>query len=249
MELMSVLRVLARRRVLVLLGIVAAAVGGFAATGAISFGPFGSPKRHSSVAHAQMQIDTPKSQIVDLEANTSAIGTQTVMLADRLPKADVLAAIARTAGIAPSRLAVLPTDAAQPAWVSPLATRAAEMASTTERAYVLKVTATGDFPVITVEAAGPRRATVARLARAPTTVLQRMTADGAANPQRRLSVRALGPVEFDDDVVSGGRHALVGALVFVVLAVMWCFAIVMATGVARWWRTAPGDAPQPYPAT
>jgi len=246
MELLSVLRVLARRPVLVVLGILAAAVGGFAATGAISVGPFGTPKRHSYVAHAQMQIDTPKSQIVDLEANTSAIGTQTVMLADRLAKADLLAAIARTAGIAPARLAVLPTDAAYPAWVSPLSTRAAELASKTQRAYALKVSATGDFPVITVEAAGPDRATVARLARAPTTVLQRLTANGAANPQRRLSVQSLSGVEFDDDVFSGGRHALVGALVFVVLAVMWCFAIVVATGVARWWRTAPGDAPPPH---
>jgi hypothetical protein len=245
MELVSVLRVLARRRLLVLLGIVAAAVGGFVATGAVSVGPFGAPQRHSAVAHTQIQIDTPKSQIVDLEANTSAIGTQTAMLADRLPKSDLQAAIARTAGIAPARLAVLSTDAAYPAWVSPLATRAAEIAATTQRPYVLKVSATGDFPVISVEAAGPDRATVARLARAPTTVLQQLTANGAANPQRRLSVQALSAVQFDDDVVSGGRHALVGALVFVVLSVMWCFAIVIASGIARWWRNAPGDTPPP----
>jgi len=245
MELVSVLRVLARRPLLVLLGIVAAAVGGFVATGVISVGPFGTPTRHSIVAHSQIHIDTPKSHVIDLEANTSAIGTQTVMLADRLPKRDLQAAIARTAGIAPARLAVLSTDAEQPAWVSPLATRAAELAATTERAYVLRVTAVSDFPVITVEAAGPDRATVARLARAPTTVLQRLTAEGAANAKRRLSVQALSGVEFDDDVVSGGRHALVGALVFVMLAVMWCFAIVVATGIARWWRTAPGDAPPP----
>jgi hypothetical protein len=243
MELVSVLAVLARRRLLVLLGILAAAIGGFVATGVISVGPFGTPTHHSIIARSQIHIDTPKSHLVDLEANTSAIGTQTVMLADRLPKRDQQAAIARAAGIAPKRLFVLSTDASYPAWVSPLATRATEVASTPRGVYMLKVTATNEFPVIFVEAAGPDRATVARLARAPTTVLQKLTADGAANARRQLSVRALTGVEFDDDVVSGGRHILVGALVFLVLSVMWCFAIVIATGIARWWRTAADDTP------
>lgn len=242
MELVSVLRVLARRRLLVALGVLAAAVVGYAASGAISVGPFGASEQQSTVAYSQIQIDTPKSLLVDLEVNSSAIGTQTVLLADRMPKSAVQAEIARTAGIRPEQLTVLPTDAAYPARVSPLATRGAEVASTPRGTYLLEVSATTEFPIISVAASGPDRRTVRRLAEAPTTVLRSLTDAGARTLEHQLSVKALAPVVFASNVDGGGHGRLLGLIVFVTLSALWCGALVIATGIARSWRVI-DDAP------
>ena len=248
MELVSIGRFLARRRLLVALGVVIAAVGGLTATGLVSIGPFGAPERRATVARAQLQVDTPNSLLVDLEASNSAIGTQTVLLAYQLARPELQTAIARAAGIAPSKLTVLNADAAIPPRVSPLANRATETAAQPRGDYLLTVKATTELPVISFEARGPDSAVVGRLADAPKTVLQTLTAEGARSPRHQLAVRALTPVRFDDKtVVIGGRNALVGALVFVALAVMWCAAIVLLSGIARAWRAFAGQAAAPPP--
>jgi hypothetical protein len=240
MELVSVLRVLAGRPLLVAAGLVTAVLAGCAASGAV-FPGVGAPARQTTTAYAQIQIDTPQSLLADLAADASAIGTQTVLLADRLPKREVAAAIARAAGIAPAKLTVLAADSAYPVLVSPLATRGAEAASTPTGAYVLTVTASTQFPVIGVAASGPDGATVKRLAQAPTTVLRSLTAAGAQSPRHELSVKALTPlvVAADD---RGGHGGLVGVIVFVALFALWCCALVIAAGIARLWRAMPAAA-------
>lgn len=227
MELLSVLRVLARRPLLVALGLLAAAVAGVATGEALS----APAERRSAVARSEIQIDTPNSLLVDLVAIDSALRAQTVLLADQLAGSEQRAAIAHAAGIAPARLTVLRADAALPPRVSPLATRAAEAAATARSAYVLTVSATTELPVISIRATGADSATVGRLAQAPTTVLQTLTA--AAAPGRGHSVRVLTPVEFVSDAVNGGRNVFKAVLAFIVLAVLSCIAIVILDGVAR----------------
>lgn len=239
MEFLSILRVLARRPLLVALGLLTAAAVGVVTTGALS----GAPERHSTVARSQIQIDTPNSLLVDLVAIDSALRAQTVLLADQLASSEQRAAIAHAAGIAPARLTVVRADAAVPPRVSPLATHAAEAAAKPRSAYVLTVSATTELPVIWIRAAGPESATVGRLAQAPTTILQSLTAAGAPGRRHQHSVRALTPVEFVSGVVTGGRNVFTGMLAFIVTAVLWCSAIVILSGIARAWRVFSPERP------
>lgn len=232
MELVTVLRVLARRRLLLVLGVLAAGC----LAGAFALSPFAQPERRASEALTQIQIDTPTSLIVDLTASNATIGTQTRLLANAMPRSSFVADLARAAGISPSQLTVVPEDARNPPRPSSLAERAAEVATTAATPYVLVVSASTDVPVIAIRVSGPDLDTVGRLARAPVTVLRRLTAAQAPSASRTLSVRTLTTATFEPGAATGRRDLVLAALVFVLLTVLWAAALVIVPGAARAWR-------------
>lgn len=242
MELVTVLRVLARRRGLLVLGVLAALAAGCVAGGTIALGPFAAPERRASEAFTQIQLDTPKSLLVDLGASNATIGTQTRLLASAMPKSGFLTELARAAGISPRQLTVVARDAREPPRVSPLAVRAAEVAATPATPYVLVVSASTDVPVISIRVSGPDLDKVGRLTRAPVTLLRSFTAAQAPSASRTLSVRTLTPATFEEGAVSGGRRLVLAALVFVLFSVAWAAALVIVAGVARAWRRSGAEA-------
>lgn len=236
MELVSAVRLLARRRLLAALGVLGAALAGLLTSGVFTVGPFGGPERHSIVGYTRLQLDTPNSLLVDLRSSSVTIGTQTVLFADQMHKSSVQASIAAAAGIPASKLTVITAGAAIPPRVSPLATSAASVATIAYTPYVLTVKASTDLPIVGLEIAGPDSATVGRLAQAPVRVLQQVADESAPSVRARFDVRTLTPVSFTDEVVGGGRMIPLGIGVFFVLSILWCAALVIGSGLKRAWR-------------
>lgn len=243
MELVSAVRLLARRRLLVAAGVLAAALVGVLASGVFAVGPFGGPELRSIVGYTRLQLDTPNSLLVDLRSSSATIGTQTVLFADEMHKRPVHASIAAAAGIRANELTVVTATAAYPPRVSPLATTGASVAAIAYSPYVLTIKASTDLPVVGIEVAGPDIATVGRLAQAPVEVLQQLADARAPNAQARFTVRTLTPVSFTEEVVGGGRTILIGIGAFVALSILWGAALVVGSGVMRLWRRPASEPP------
>jgi len=239
MELLSVLRLLAEKRLLVALGAVAAVLAGIVASGALGVGPMSAPERTSGVASSRTLVDTPRPLAADLGASDATIDAQAVLLAESLADAGLRAALARSAGVPARELTVLSVRSEQSVR-SPLAEAAEEAAQTAGGAYTLKVHAPPDVPIITVVAAAPDRLTAARLAAAAPPVLESLAAARAPTQSRRLSAERLGPVRVAE-VKSGGVKPLTGIVGAVALFAMWCGGIVILSGLARVWFRLTGD--------
>lgn len=243
MELVNAVRLLARRRRLVAAGVLAAGLIGVLTSGIVSVGPFGQAERHSIVGYTRLQLDTPKSLLIDLQTSDVTIGTQTVLFADEMHKRSVQAAIAAAAGIPASNLTIVTATAVYPPRVSPLAIAASSAAAIAYSPYVLTIKASTDLPVIGLEVAGPDSATVGRLAQAPVTVLQQLADARAPSASARFTVKTLTPVSFTDEVVGGGRTIPIGIGAFLAFSILWCGAVIVGTGVSRAWRRLAVEMP------
>jgi hypothetical protein len=235
MELMSIVGVLAGRRILVLLGALVAIAVGLAAMDAVPIGPAVGGARTTGMARSRILVDTPHSLVGDLRARADTIGAQAALLSDLLAGGEQVRAIARRAGVAPGSLVVLRPAATMPTKPSPLAEDASVAAATPAPATVTVRTSTA-LPIVTIEAVAPDRATAARLAGAASAALRSLAAEQAPSPPRALVVTELEPVRSVAVVSGAGRRvplALGGALMAFAL---WCGAIVVLSGLAGAWR-------------
>lgn len=235
MEIMSALRLLRRRRLLVALGALAALALGAAASGYVAIGPFASGKIRSAIASVQIQIDTPEPLVADLRASELVIAAQTVLLAERLTSAEAQAQIARRAGVPAARLDVESSRTEIPGRASPLAREAAAAAGAPTGHYRVNVHAAAGVPIITVLAFAPDRALALKLARAAAPALDAVTAGSAANPQSQLRILPLAPARAVERT-RGGPHPVLGVAATVIFFVAWCWLVLVADGAARAWR-------------
>jgi hypothetical protein len=241
MEFVTALHVLARRRLLVLLGALLAGTFGAAVAGYLAVGPFGSPELHSSVARTKIQIDTPRPLATDIWALGLTLSEQATMLGERLAAEDTREYIARQAGIPSDDLAVRSSRTAIAGRPSALARSAVDAASFSGTPYRLTVYPATDAPIISIVTAGPDTATASRLAAAAAPAL-RMVIDGAPDSvRRRLVVKPLAAPQ-TKAVVSGGTKPALGVVAALVAFAGWCWLVVVASGVVRLIRRRP-----PYP--
>lgn len=231
MELLSVLRLLVRRRLLVALGLLAAVLVALVGSGVLGIGPAAAPERTSAVALARIQIDTARPLAADLGASDATIDAQTVMLGESLADAGQQAALARAAEIPSADLTVRSTGIEQ-GLDSRLRAAARDAARTSREPYVVTVASTPDVPILTVVAAGPDRRTSERLASAAAPVLDALAVQRAPADWRRLSAEQLGPVRVAQ-ARSGAVSPLLGVAGGLVLFAAWCGAIVVGGGLAR----------------
>jgi hypothetical protein len=240
MELVTVLRLLQRRWLLVAAGGLVALFVGVLATGALRVGPFDGTQTRSGYAEARIVVDTPKPLVADLEASDATIDKQSVLLAEHLRDTVPLRALARRARV-PAALLSVRTVQFEQFVPTQLGTRSTEVAAA-PTPYTVTVNPSPTVPIISVVAVAPDRAAAARLAAAAQPVVESIAAANAPLPQRALSVKPLGPVRAIT-VLDGGTKPLLGAIAFVGLFAFWCGAIVVLTGVARVWHRLAGDPP------
>lgn len=231
MELLSILRLLVRRRALVAAGVVVALAVGLAA---VNLRSDGAPP--SGVAEAKMLVDTHRSVTDDLQGGTELLASQAALLATLLADEPQQATIAGVAGIAPDRLEVLASQITGPQVPSTLARSLQGLVDLPRRPYAIRVYSA--LSIVTVEATAPSAAGAAKLARAATATLAAVAAAAAPSPARSLVVKALGPVRAVELRPSGGRGPLLGAGAALAILALWCCAIVVASGLARAWRSA-----------
>jgi hypothetical protein len=238
-EVVSVLRVLARRRIAIAAGAIAAVAAGLALAGELPLGPAVAVPRPSVVASARVLVDTHRSMVGDLNGGTEAIGEQATLLAELLADDAQVASIAWVAGVASASLDV--RVAARPSAGTPgtLASKIVEATATSGRPYVVTVEPYPSVSIIAIETRAPDVGTATRLARATSGVLAQLVAARAPARWRSLVAEPLGTVRSLEIAGSSRRGPLLGFVAAFVLFALWCCALVVATGLGRLWRATP----------
>jgi len=166
MELLPILRLIWRRRILLGAGLVVSV--------ALALGLGGPPKSSSVLAWTRVNLDTPTSQLV----NSSPGGADTLpwrasflihlMATDATQKR-----LAQSLHVRPDEVAVVDPALGVPIVPASIPTAASDAAGITVAPYVLTLTLpTVTLPTIAIEAAAPDRAGAKRLAAAAVAVLE-----------------------------------------------------------------------------
>jgi hypothetical protein len=234
-EIVDILRVLLRARLLVLVGALLAVLAGLLAAYHVSIAPPGITSRQTvtGLGVTRLQLDTDPALVTNARSQDIAVlGTQARLIADLMASARVKAEIARDTGIAGAKLLVIGPSMLEPVVPSPLAKRASEVAAAAREPYVLTVGAGlgSELPIITIETAAPDARRADRLADAAVKGLASSVSSLGSPGTSRLILRPLGAPRVGSKVSDSKLPMAMAAAI--VLFAMWCGAIVVAAGIA-----------------
>lgn len=239
MELLTALRMLSRRRLLVGAGALVAVAVGAVAAGVLPLQNGDSRAQFSGEALARVLVDTRDPLAGTIQPRgADTIQRRTVLLADLMTSDRVTAIITGQAGRRAGEVVVLrPTDD-EPSVPGVMAERAADAAAAaaTER-YVLDVRTDASVPIISIGASAPDVRSARRLAEAAVDALTSVTAR-PGGPKAGVEIQPLGSVRAREVADDSGPRVLLGLAAATVVFTIWCAAIVMASGAARVWRSA-----------
>jgi hypothetical protein len=252
MGLVGVLRELGRRRALVVVVAVCAALIGVAITYRISLpGKLESRQYHVGVASARALVDTPSSQVVDLGLNTgSDIGTLSAraqLLASLITSSPMKDEIASRAGVDPNLL-VTPSSAGPPGSApSGGASTTGTIKVSDARANVLRASVpaleAGTIPIIAIDTQAPDARSAARLADQAFAVLQAHLQNVAGTERvpekRRVVVRELGTAA--STTMRRGPSRMLAIIAALAAFLAGCGAILGLSALQRDWRRTSGD--------
>jgi hypothetical protein len=238
MEIVTILRGLWHRRLLVALAFALAVLAGTAVAYRISPpAKLESRSYHVGVATSRIFIDTPSSQVVEVSPKGGdTLGTRAGLIASLMVDGAVKASIAQRAGLQPQQFDAISQSAAEssPAIASPKAR------STVLSTTVITNAAGDELPIIQIEAQAPNAPDAAKLAEAAVSGLRDFLNSKAALQRvpdaKRLQVNGLGAPQARD-VVRGPRK-LMALIVAIIVFLAGCAAIVMSSTLARAWRAA-----------
>src|SRR3954464_987519 len=238
MDIVTILRDLWRRRLLVVGVYLIALLAGIAVVYQISFPPkLESRKYEVGVATAKILVDTPSSQVVEVAPKGSdSLGVRANLLASLMVDGVVKSAIAQRAGLAPNQLVGVTDAATEPGPPAPPPRRDAFVLKT----QVLTNTTGDQLPIIQLDAQAPDRAGAATLANAAIAGLRDYLDSKAALQQipnaDRLQVTGLGaPVA---TVAVRGPSNVLAIVVVIFVFGLGCACILAALALSRGWRAA-----------
>jgi hypothetical protein len=247
MELTRALKALWKRRWLVALGVVIAAIAATVSAFSVSlFPPSLTPRTNTfATASTQILVDTPNSAFANLEEEVEPLNTRAAVFSRFLASPLAITLIAREAG--------LPVDAIEgqgpyeqnlPLFEQePTAEKRSSQIVGERALYRLRFENNPDLPIVTVFAQAPTAAEAHRLADAAPEALSAyisgIQTSQKTPPKRRVEVRQLG--DATGGVVNGGANAQIAVLVFFVVLVLWCLLLIPAHTIARGWRDGGGD--------
>jgi len=238
-EIVTILRTLWHRRVLVgLVALIAVAVGW-----TLAWGMTFPPKSRSytvGVATTRILVDTPNSQVLEVAPKGSeTLGARASVLANLMVDGEIKAAIARRAGLRPTKLQAGAPEDGEPqeggAPDKPLG----------PKSYALKtdVVISSDLvelPIIEVETQAPDPERAMNLADAAVAGLRdhldSKAADEQVSDRRRLQVRGFGGAQASQVTRGPDGMLALGAAIFVFLS--GCATILIASALSRGWRVA-----------
>jgi hypothetical protein len=217
MGFVALLRVLWRRRIAVLVGLLAAI-----AVGVVGIKSKGPPTAAAS-AQSKVLVDTPRSLVATAQAPGGlTIYPRARVIADLMATEPAKAEIARRAGIEPAELAVLgPGAAAPPLVITAIAEQASEVARPIAP-YLVSVEVTPGLPILSITASGADLDTAVELGKAAVATLPAV-AHAAPGGGDSVRVETLGPPSIAIKT-SGGRKTIALAALF--LFGVWCFGVV-----------------------
>jgi hypothetical protein len=262
MEIVSIVAVLRRRRILLIVGILAAVAAGALVSGVRHSA---SAAQLSGEALAQVEIDTRVPLVAtSAPGGDDTIVRQSVLLAGLMGSSTMTAEIARRAGIPPDDLFIrgpvlLPTSefGLLPDGQFPVVASASSL-SAVHTPDVVQLVPNYNLPIMQIGAVAPSvreavsltlatiatmRSATAATATATATATAKLAAAhrgarrSSAKSLPALNVESLGGVS-SIAVGTPSIHILSGLAAAIALFAVWCTAIVIAAGVGRLWRSA-----------
>ena len=236
MELVGILRLLSRRRLLVAVGAVLAIAAGVLAAGG--------PTKTSGTASARVMLDTAKSQLTHgAPTGGDTLTWRSVLLAYLGGSRPLTDRIAEETGIRRKELVVLYPTLEDPWRPAALPSKAAEAALVISEKYILTVGFDEVVPIISLKGEAPDRAAAARLVEATVNSLKDAGTPASVEPGiQGLRVESLGPVR--SKAVVDKPKPLLGAAVAIVLFGLWTAGVAFIPLLLKAWRDA-GRRPQP----
>lgn len=232
MELVALLRVLWRLRLVVALGGVVAVGLGFMATKGAT---------HLGVATTRVLLDTPTSQTVDATPpGVSTLQWRAGLLSDLMATDEMRLSIARAMGIDGDSLVVSAPYMSMPAVAIPLPRVALDAAAAVPHPYTLAIQAQNWLPIVAIDAQAPSRALATKLA---VVAAQAMKAAATTDATPTASAGVLkfvvgdvGPVH-SREILNRPRR-IFAVIVAVFVFGIWCAAITLIAGFSRGRRAA-----------
>lgn len=198
-----------------------------------------------ATASTQVLVDTPRSKLTDLRANTydlSSLTTRADLLGNVMVSEPVRSYIAARAGVPPNRIeATAPITANVPRALKEPGSekRASDILSSTDQ-YRLDIEANPTVPILGIYTQAPTPEGAQRLANAAVAGLRTYLAGVASRqglgPTKQVRLQQLGPAS--GGVINGGVGTQVTVLTFLVVFVLGCCAVLLLDRVRRGWRLA-----------
>jgi hypothetical protein len=218
-ELVVILRILWRRRLVVALGCVAAVAVGLTLAR-------GTPD--TAIASGALMLDTPVSQLSHASPlGADALAARAIMLGNLLATRPMEAKIAHAAGEPVDDVAVIVGSSRMPTIPTAFARHATDGIAARPEKHVVIVDIEEPLPLVSIEALAPDRRSAVGLVGAATRVAQ----DAAAPDSRRVVVESVGPAEARLVPGSSGRIKAVAAAI--VVFALWSGGVVFASVAMR----------------
>lgn len=241
MELVKTLREVWRRKVLVALVLVVAAVTGLLLAYRPGFPPQ-SRQYQVSLASSDILVDTSDSQVVDVGGrgpDLPTLASRANLLGNLIAVGPLKEAIARGAGTSPDDLVVVPPANAATPGVAPAPVGTGQSRNVPDaEARILTLSTDDTLPILHVVAQAPDASTASKLAGGTIVELRKYLGSVAATQEipaaRQLVVR-----QFGAPLVSTATRGLprsIALVVTVILVLLGCGAIVGGSWFIRSWK-------------
>jgi hypothetical protein len=243
----AILRQLWRRRLLVSVGVAFALIVGTVMVYRVNLGlppTFESRQYDVGVASAELLVDSPSSQVVDLSGgrvatDVNALSGRARLLANLMVTSPLKDQIARRAGINPRTFtASVPTLNGPAPPPSPLAP-----GKTSPWANSLTVSFNEELPIITAVSQAATPDSAARISTAAVaqlgTYLKSVAAIQRVPYANQLVISPLGRAR--SGLVQHGPSRIFALAAVILLVAVWCAGIVLLSRLARDWRQAAAD--------
>jgi hypothetical protein len=240
MEFALVLRELSRRRLLLGIGVVIAAIAATLSVYRIDGAGLKPRALQYSSASTQVLVDSPKSVLGNLSQSFEPLSARAAVYANFMASPAVLEVIGRQVGLEGGQL-----YAAGP--VNPQAPRVVQEPTNLKRnveitgetnPYRLNFINNSLQPTINIYSQAPTTAQAVALANAAVVGLQRYVEEGqraSKTPNNaRVEIRQLGPAV--GGVVNGGVSKALFALVFLAVFALWCVMLLVVIRFRENWR-------------
>jgi hypothetical protein len=247
MELARTLKTLWRRRRLVALGALIAAIAALLSVYRVGLFPPSLTSRTNvfATASTQLLVDTPDSAFADLADDVEPLNTRASVFARFLASPTAIALIARKAKLPAGAIeAQGPYEMNLPIFQQePTAEQRSSQIVGEGALYRLRFENNPDLPIVSVFAQAPDQSGAIALATAVPAALrdyvQRIQAQQNTPGFRRVEIRRLGRAT--GGVVNKGANVQIAALVFLVVLGGWCMLLIPAHTIARGWRELRDD--------
>jgi hypothetical protein len=246
MELVGMLRVLWRHRLLVVVAALIAVLVGLGVAYRIGFpAKLESRQYHVGLGTVTALVDTPSSQVVDLGGKTGAdiatLAARAQLLASLMTSSPIKDEIASRAGVAPDKL-IAQSAAGDVPGAAP--SDGASVSMGDPKANILNARIpnleSGDVPIIAVNTQAPDAAVAARLANESIAVLkehlQTVAGIDKVPDARRVVVTQLGRARASEEARGPSQLMALGAGLFVFI--LGCLAILGIVALVSGWRRA-----------